>query len=143
MKSEIRCLVEIRSELGEGPVWSEAEQALYWIDCEKPAAYRYDPAANQWTMLAPLPAVRNGASAVSNGTYLYILGGSFGSTHTQTLYRYDPATNSYTLLAPIPRGATQSARHRRSPLGWRGHVKRVSTVSRSAGSRTTMSLPSE
>ena len=47
MKSEIRCLVEIRSELGEGPVWSEAEQALYWIDCEKPAAYRYDPATGE------------------------------------------------------------------------------------------------
>ena len=40
MTAEIQCAVEIRAELGEGPVWSEAEQTLYWIDCMKPAAYR-------------------------------------------------------------------------------------------------------
>ncbi len=43
MADEVRCIVEIRSELGEGPLWSETEQALYWIDCMAPAVYRYDP----------------------------------------------------------------------------------------------------
>jgi sugar lactone lactonase YvrE len=47
MADEVRCVVEIRSELGEGPVWSEAEQALYWLDCMKPAVYRYDPASGE------------------------------------------------------------------------------------------------
>ena len=47
MVDEVRCVVEIRSELGEGPVWSEAEQALYWLDCMKPAVYRYDPASGE------------------------------------------------------------------------------------------------
>src|SRR5262245_10774287 len=47
MADEVRCVVEIRSELGEGPLWSEAEQALYWLDCLKPAVYRYDPAPGE------------------------------------------------------------------------------------------------
>jgi sugar lactone lactonase YvrE len=47
MADEVRCIVDIRSGLGEGPVWSELEQALYWLDCVKPAVYRYDPATGE------------------------------------------------------------------------------------------------
>ena len=43
--------------------------------------------------------------------------------------------------APIA-GRKKSARQMRSPLGWRGQTKRVSSVARSSGSSTTMSLPS-
>ena len=65
-------------------------------------AYRYDPATNAWTPLASLPAARSGASAVSDGTYIYILGGSARGNHTNTVYRYDPVANSYTTLAAMP-----------------------------------------
>jgi sugar lactone lactonase YvrE len=47
MADEVRCIVDIRSGLGEGPVWSELEQALYWLDCVKPAVYRYDPGTGE------------------------------------------------------------------------------------------------
>ena len=47
MVDEVQCVVEIRSELGEGPIWSEDEQALYWLDCVKPAVYRYDPGTGE------------------------------------------------------------------------------------------------
>ena len=30
--------------LGESPIWSVAEQALYWVDVLNPAIHRYDPA---------------------------------------------------------------------------------------------------
>jgi N-acetylneuraminic acid mutarotase len=64
-------------------------------------AYRYDPATNSWTRLADLPAERASAGAVSDGRYLYILGGVNNPNQAQnTLYRYDPATDSYAALAP-------------------------------------------
>src|SRR5215468_37265 len=37
------CVLEIRSNLGEGPLWHAAERRLYWLDLLKPAIYRYDP----------------------------------------------------------------------------------------------------
>lgn len=33
------------AQLGEGPVWSEAEQVLYWIDIDGKAVHRYDPSS--------------------------------------------------------------------------------------------------
>ena len=39
-------------------------------------------------------------------------------------------------------GRKKSARQMRSPFGWRGQTKRVSSVVRSSGSSTTISLPS-
>jgi sugar lactone lactonase YvrE len=37
------CILEIRSNLGEGPLWHAAEQRLYWLDLLQPAVYRFDP----------------------------------------------------------------------------------------------------
>jgi N-acetylneuraminic acid mutarotase len=65
-------------------------------------AYRYNPAANSWAGIAPLPQARKEASAVSDGTYIYILGGgdSAGAGNpTKTMWRYDPVANSYTAMA--------------------------------------------
>ena len=67
-------------------------------------ATTYDPATQTWTSLAVLPAPRAGARAVTDGTYLYIVGGfdpNFSAV--RTIWRYDPATDSYnTTLAPLP-----------------------------------------
>ena len=41
MKAE--CVVDIRAECGETPVWDEREQVLWWIDCPAAAIYRYRP----------------------------------------------------------------------------------------------------
>jgi sugar lactone lactonase YvrE len=37
-------VLRIESILGEGPVWSEDEQALYWLDVFLSALNRFDPA---------------------------------------------------------------------------------------------------
>lgn len=41
--SEIDVVVAEPAELGEGPVWSDAEQVLYWVDIDGCAVHRFDP----------------------------------------------------------------------------------------------------
>jgi sugar lactone lactonase YvrE len=45
MKAELA--LESRCELGEGPVWNEAEQALYLVDIMAPAALRLVPSSGE------------------------------------------------------------------------------------------------
>lgn len=64
-------------------------------------AYKYSPATNAWTPIASLPAPRGWFSAVSDGTYIYLLGGvdqNFATT--ATLWRYDPVSNTYNTSLP-------------------------------------------
>lgn len=52
-------VLDARATLGECPVWSAAEGALYWLDCAAPALHRLDPGTGKdkaW----PLP-VRAGS----------------------------------------------------------------------------------
>tara|TARA_R110000868_G_scaffold2384_5_gene17648 strand:- start:7922 stop:8779 length:858 start_codon:yes stop_codon:yes gene_type:complete len=52
--SEPECIWNGRAVLGEGPFWSEAGQALFWVDIKAPAIYRHDP-ASRTTMHWPMP----------------------------------------------------------------------------------------
>jgi sugar lactone lactonase YvrE len=38
------CALDIKASLGECPVWSVDEQALYWVDINAPSLNRFDPA---------------------------------------------------------------------------------------------------
>src|SRR5436190_21880576 len=65
------------------------------------AAYKYTPATDSWNAIATLPAARYWFTAVSDGTYLYLLGGrDQNGFPTATLWRYDPATNTYNTSLP-------------------------------------------
>lgn len=49
----VDCVLDIRANLGEGAMWDEKEQALWWVDINAPTLNRFDPAtgANRaWTM---------------------------------------------------------------------------------------------
>ncbi len=49
----MRCVLDARAALGEGPVWCAEEGALYWVDCQAPALLRFDPATGEerrWPM---------------------------------------------------------------------------------------------
>jgi sugar lactone lactonase YvrE len=40
--TDVRCILDARNAIGESPVWSADEQALYWVDILAPAIYRLD-----------------------------------------------------------------------------------------------------
>jgi D-xylonolactonase len=55
--SEARCIWPLRAILGEGPLWSAREQAIYFVDIKKPALHRYslaDGAKKTWDMPEPI-----------------------------------------------------------------------------------------
>jgi sugar lactone lactonase YvrE len=55
--SQVRCLLDAKAQIGECPVWSAEEQALYWVDILAPSLNRLDPktgARRSWKMPAPI-----------------------------------------------------------------------------------------
>lgn len=48
-RTEGRIVVDGGNYLGETPVWSTTEQALYWINCENPPQlHRWTPATGRF-----------------------------------------------------------------------------------------------
>ncbi len=52
--TDIKCVLDAKAELGEGPVWSAEEQALYWVDILAPSLNWLKPATGE-TRSWPLP----------------------------------------------------------------------------------------
>jgi sugar lactone lactonase YvrE len=48
------CVLDARAALGECPVWSGAEQVLYWVDINAPSLNRFDPATGR-NVAMPMP----------------------------------------------------------------------------------------
>jgi L-arabinonolactonase len=58
--SEAACVVDLRAEVTESPVWVPEERALYFVDIYKPAIHRLDPesgALETWPMAEPVGCV--------------------------------------------------------------------------------------
>ena len=75
--------------LGEGPHWSAAEQALWFVDVKAPAIHRYEPATGvrrSW----PAPA--------RVGFVLPTSGGGLIAGLKSGLHRFNPETGNFTLL---------------------------------------------
>jgi len=43
--SALRCVVDVRTEVGEGPVWDDREGVLWWVDIKGQQLFRFDPAS--------------------------------------------------------------------------------------------------
>lgn len=69
----------------------------------------YDPQAQSWQEIAPLPEPLNGASAEFVGDTLYVVGGweRFGDVSNQT-YAYHPDTDTWTRMADMPAGVAMA-----------------------------------
>ncbi len=69
----------------------------------------YDPAADAWTLGAPLPWSGGSVSTAAIGGLLYAAGGIVGSTTVDHCAVYDPAADAWTTLASMP--AQQGRNH--------------------------------
>ncbi|MPZ53367.1 MAG: S8 family serine peptidase, partial [Acidimicrobiia bacterium] len=65
----------------------------------------YDPVANSWTALAPIPVLTEGQTAVCAYNRIHVIGGSGVTYHLI----YDIATDSWSYGAPLPRGVWGAA----------------------------------
>jgi N-acetylneuraminic acid mutarotase len=86
-------------------------------------AWEYDPAADTWKALAPMPGRRGAAVAVAHGGKIYVIGGASqhpGSkepfVHPARPHRslgtnevYDPATNTWEARNPMPTARNHAA----------------------------------
>jgi hypothetical protein len=68
------------------------------------SAFCFD--GSSWSSIAPTPQTLEFPSAVSDGTFIYLLSGVDGVNFIEqtTLYRYNPGTNTYTQLASCSTG---------------------------------------
>ena len=55
MESPFECVLDARASLGECPVWSTDEQALYWVDINGPSLNRFDP-KSRVNLAWPMPS---------------------------------------------------------------------------------------
>ena len=58
--SQLDCVHKGDHLLGESPVWSVQEEALFWVDIQAPAILRLDPssgATRTWTMAEPVGSI--------------------------------------------------------------------------------------
>jgi N-acetylneuraminic acid mutarotase len=79
-------------------------------------AWEYDPAADTWKALAPMPTKRGSPVAVTVGNKIYVIGGATTPPNTDvaavhpaqphivlgTVEEYDPATNTWRERRPMP-----------------------------------------
>jgi L-arabinonolactonase len=88
---KITLLDDTRCDLGEGPVWDEAEQALYWVDSLGPTIYRHD-----WETRTTVHWVPSGESigslAVRSGSGLIL-------AMDDGLHTYDLSSGASTIIA--------------------------------------------
>ncbi len=66
----------------------------------------YDPTANSWSELAPMPTKRGGIAAAGVNGNIYVFGGEAPTQTFNNNERYDPLSNKWTEEDPMP-----TARH--------------------------------
>ncbi|MCW1428366.1 SMP-30/gluconolactonase/LRE family protein [Novosphingobium sp. JCM 18896] len=92
--TEVRTAFDANNHLGETPAWSEAEQALWWINCEhEPELHRWHPESNEHRVW-PMPRRIGGFVFKADGGLLVAL--------ADGLYDFDPASDDLAFRVPSP-----------------------------------------
>ncbi len=98
--SAVDCVLKIRSILGKGAHWDEAAATLHWLDVQKPAIYRFDPATG-----------KNGRMKAALRGYIgaMVLRAKGGVTigDQRGLFHVDPSTGRLTAFAKPARDMRQ------------------------------------
>ena len=69
-------MLDARASLGECPVWSAAEQVLYWVDINAPSLNRFDPATGR-NVAMPMPESIGCFALRRGGGFVVALRGGF------------------------------------------------------------------
>lgn len=82
-KYEAKSVLDAKAELGEHPLWSAAEQCLYWVDIESLNINRFDPATgkNETWKLPSKP-----------GCFMFRAAGGIMLAAQDGFYDFDPAS---------------------------------------------------
>lgn len=88
----ITCITDIRAELGESPVWSAAENVVYWIDIRGRKLHRTSPSTRATTSI-DLPS-RPGMIALRRK-------GGLVAVLEDGLYAVDPSSGAIEQLVPL------------------------------------------
>jgi xylono-1,5-lactonase len=92
MDDEPRLVWELENELGEGPVWVERDQALWFTDIKRFRIYRYDPVSgDQQSWHAPEQV----------GFIFPAQSGDFIVGLQSGLYRFDPEERSFASMVQV------------------------------------------
>ncbi len=87
--SQVECVWPIAAELGEGPVWSAAEQAVWFVDIKGLAIHRFHPESGEQ---------RSWSAPARIGFLLPTRGGWFIAGLKTGLHRFNPETGNFSLL---------------------------------------------
>jgi L-arabinonolactonase len=92
---DVTRVLDADNYLGETPIWSVSEQALWWVNCEQPAAlHRWSPATQKHESW-PMPARIGGFVPKAAGGLLVVL--------ATGLYDFTPDTGlTLRLATPLP-----------------------------------------
>jgi N-acetylneuraminic acid mutarotase len=69
----------------------------------KTAAYVYDPAADRWRLLSPMPTARVGFALASLNGKIYTIGGWAENREGDAVEEYDARTNAWTARRALPK----------------------------------------
>jgi len=87
--TDVECIWPVEAVLGEGPVWSAAEQAVWFVDIKAPAIHRYHPASGER---------RSWPAPTRVGFVLPTRAGWMIAGLKSGLHRFNPETGNFTLL---------------------------------------------
>jgi sugar lactone lactonase YvrE len=97
----LACVLDIKASLGECPLWSAAEQVLYWVDINAPSLNRFDPARGRNTVMPMPEAIGCFALRRDGGFVVALRSGFWLARQDGTLIRkvaaapYDPAHHRF------------------------------------------------
>jgi sugar lactone lactonase YvrE len=97
----LHCVKSVQADLGECPVWSVAEQVLYWVDINAPALNRFDPATGENTAMRMPESIGCFALRERGGFVVALRDGIWLARADRTLERqiaaapYDPARHRF------------------------------------------------
>jgi len=88
------CIWPLGAELGEGPVWSHADKAVYFVDIKRKQVHRYATETHE-TMTWPAPSEPCFIVPTSDGGFVCGL--------RKGLYRFDPRTGVFDKIKDVER----------------------------------------